>query len=235
MKITDDKGDVIRTEDLVKIIRAQDLMLGDKDTFVWNYSENENVENDWGKATLKDVLNDDNAGYYASKTTSYYEVGKFNPVEVELDFENKGLSDTVKDKIESVLWNIGKHDNYSIVLDEFYAQEISDASPKWSGKIALMNVSDYGYASDLSECKNADGSSQTCNWLYDSSKQYWTLNIYTGYTYTVFKIENNVSYFGYTHEPYNIKPTLYLKSNLNIKEIKTATINGVETSYYVVE
>ena len=91
----------------------------------------------------------------------------------------------------------------------------------WIGKIALMYASDYGYAaSDVCTSNLYAYSSSTCtsnNWLFNSANQ-WTLSQYTDNDSSVFYVSSygDMGATGVRENPFNIRPTLYLKSNVKI-------------------
>ena len=114
-------------EDLVKIIRDDSL-----GNIAWASS---NV-NDWSTASLQTTLNGD---YY----NGTYATGAFK-------------NDSTRNAIESVVWNLGgTADDYTTssngLASHWYGYErgttvYSGRPTTWTGKIALMYPSDYGYA-----------------------------------------------------------------------------------------
>ena len=98
----------------------------------------------------------------------------------------------------------------------------------WIGKIGLMYVSDYGYASSNCEGKNlyiygnnTDDIRQcnSTNWLYNIKINEWLLNQDPDYAYGVFYL-HNVGYItdggiAYNYQ-YATRPVVYLKSNIKI-------------------
>ena len=171
-------------EDLVKIIRDDSL-----GNIAWASS---NV-NDWSTASLQTTLNGD---YY----NGTYATGAFK-------------NDSTRNAIESVVWNLGGTANYSSasngLASHWYGYErgttvYTDRPTTWTGKIALMYPSDYGYAtaggtttnrasclakelynwdgSGVSDCKNND-------YLFKSSYSQWTLapdSSDSSYAFTVY-------------------------------------------------
>ena len=209
-------------EDLVKIIR--DDSLGD---IAWASS---NVNN-WSTASLKTTLNGD---YY----NGTYATGAFK-------------NDSTRNAIESVVWNLGGTANYQSssngLASHFYGYErgttvYSGRPTTWTGKIALMYPSDYGYAtaggtttnrasclakelynwdgSGVSDCKNND-------YLFKSAYTQWTLapdssgsggalGVYTGgYVYG----DNDVG------APNGVRPAAYLKSSISLSSVGDGSSN----------
>ena len=104
---------------------------------------------------------------------------------------------------------------------------------EWQGKVGLMYLSDYGYAtsggsttnrssclakelsnwnsSSYSDCKDND-------WLYNSNKKQWILNSYTNYSYAVLIVDNSgrVLFSDRTVYQYAVRPSVYLKSSTTI-------------------
>ena len=154
-------------EDLVKIIRDDSL-----GSIAWD----SNNVNDWSTASLQTILNGD---YY----NGTYATGAFK-------------NDSTRNAIESVVWNLGGSSTYNdVTASMFYERErgttvYTDRPTTWTGKIALMYPSDYGYAtaggtttnresclakelynwdgSGVSDCKNND-------YLFKSAYTQWTL------------------------------------------------------------
>ena len=207
-------------EDLVKIIRDDSL-----GNIAWASS---NV-NDWSTASLQTTLNGD---YY----NGTYATGAFK-------------NDSTRNAIESVVWNLGGTANYQSssngLASHWYGYErgttvYSGRPTTWTGKIALMYPSDYGYAtaggtttnrasclakelynwdgSGVSDCKNND-------YLFKSSYSQWTLapnssnsnnafRVYTGgFVYDNLGVDN-------TH---GVRPAAYLKSSISITDVGIGT------------
>ena len=138
------------------------------------------------------------------------------------------------------VWNIGGTPNYnSSTRSDFYTAERSGtpagatgSEATWTGAIGLMYPSDYGYASSgLSEtCNNTvmykwrtskDETAYTeCaqkSWLYDSSKNQWTLTPRSdGSNYAFFVYDAGHVYSIYVYYSFAARPVLYLKSDTKI-------------------
>ena len=203
-------------EDLVKIIRDDSL-----GNIAWASS---NV-NDWSKASLQTTLNGD---YY----NGTYATGAFK-------------NDSTRNAIESVVWNLGGTDNYQSssngLASHFYGYErgttvYTDRPTTWTGKIALMYPSDYGYAtaggtttnresclakelynwdgSDVSDCKNND-------YLYKSSYYQWTLVPCSSYSYDAFGVNTGGFVFSNSdvRNTGGVRPAAYLKSSISLSSV----------------
>ena len=199
---------------LIKIIRIESL-----GSMVWDSG---NV-NDWSTASLQTTLNGD----YLNGSGNYTSTGI--------------TSDTARNMIETVTWKLGGTASYTSssngLASHFYGYErgttvYSGRPTTWSGKVALMYPSDYGYAtsggsttnreaclanelynwdsSSFSDCKNND-------WLYDSSTYQWTLTPDSSTSLRVFTVVTT----GYVarsnaYVSYGVRPSVYLTSSVSI-------------------
>ena len=197
---------------LIKLIRSESL-----GNIAWNSANT----NDWSTASLQTTLNGD----YLNGSGSYASSGIKN--------------DTTRNMIETVTWKLGGSSTYNnVTASMFYERErgtsvYSGRPTPWSGKVALMYPSDYGYAtsggsttdreaclakelyswdsSSFSDCKNND-------WLYDSSTAQWTLTPYSSNSKFVFYVYSTgyVLIYNYASYSYGVRPSVYLTSNVKI-------------------
>ena len=92
----------------------------------------------------------------------------------------------------------------------------------WTGKIGLMYISDYGYAaSDTCTSNLSNYNDETCtsnNWLYNIKKNEWLLPQRSNYSGDVFNIDADglVGFNSASNNNYAVRPTLYLKYNVQI-------------------
>ena len=92
----------------------------------------------------------------------------------------------------------------------------------WTGKIGLMYISDYGYAaSDTCTSNLSSYNDETCtsnNWLYNNKKNEWLLPQRSNYSGDVFNIDADglVGFNSASNNNYAVRPTLYLKYNVQI-------------------
>ena len=132
-----------------------------------------NVTNNWETASLQSELN-----------TTYYE----------------SIEETSKNMIDTVVWYISysylasnPYQVYFWERNNYYDVNTREV-PKWTGKIALMHLSDYGYATsggsgtDRDTCLDTELSNwssvsdcYTNNWLYSNIYYQWTLTPYYNY------------------------------------------------------
>ena len=213
-------------EDLVKIIRDDSL-----GNIAWASS---NV-NDWSTASLQTTLNGD---YY----NGTYATGAFK-------------NDSTRNAIESVVWNLGGTADYKTssngLASHWYGYErgttvYSGRPTTWTGKIALMYPSDYGYAtaggtttnrasclakelynwdgSGVSDCKNND-------YLFKSSYSQWTLAPNSSSSYFAFRVGTGGCVFN-RHNGVDstdgVRPAAYLKSSISLSSVG----DGSSTSPY---
>ena len=121
--------------------------------------------------------------------------------------------------------------------NEFYY----DKNPNsWVGKLGLMYVSDYGYASDNCETKalndyNNSNDLRICNntnWLFNLKKLEATVTQYSNTSTSIHYIANNgivVSTYQASLAQTVVRPTLYLKS-----EVRIIDGEGTSTNPYII-
>ncbi len=204
-------------EDLVKIIRDDSL-----DNIKWD----SNSANDWSKASLQKTLN----GEYYNGT---YATGALK-------------NNSTRNAIESVVWNLGGTASYTSanngLASHFYGYErgttvYSGRPTTWTGKIALMYPSDYGYATsgnsttDRATCLSKElfnwNRASDCysnDYLYKSGYNQWTLTPYSSKGSDVFLVNKKWCVFtGYAYIVNSVRPVVFLKSNISITDVGTGT------------
>lgn len=181
------------------------------------------------------------------------------------DFRNNGLPEAAKDMIGNAVWYLNGQTqaNWDQISNaytplNFYLKERGLAGPPyvavegqattWTGKVAVMYASDFGYAtaggSNMSRTQcysrgiNWDKGDETSDcvyndWLWNQSHETWTLtqaiNNY-GMISNVFYVTNsNMSYTSATYAR-NVKPVVYLKSTVQI-----TGGSGTESDPYTLE
>ena len=196
-------------------------------------SDSQYGSNDWSDSALQQVLN---SGAYYNRTSGECPYGS-NGATTTCDFSTTGLTSDAKSMIDNALWNLGGSNTYDdVTTSMFYERErgtevYSGRPTAWTGKVALMYPSDYGYATsggntvdrktchatnlyswnNVSDCYNND-------WLYDSSNSQWELATLSSSSDYVLMMDffGNVSY----NHPFDIfqtvSPVLYLSSNVKI-------------------
>ena len=225
--------------DLIKIIRNDSL-----GGYSWDYTSSGSYLNDWSNSTLQKLLN--SGAYYNATTGTYY---NHSTTATNVDFTSTGLkNDATRNAIESVVWNLGgSRTNNDVTAGMFYERErgtyvYSGRPTTWTGKIALMYPSDYGYAtaggtttnrdsclakelyiwdgSGVSDCKNND-------YLYYKSNAQWTLAPLSSLHAFFVQPEGYVTYITVNYY-YEVRPAAYLKSDILLSGVG----DGSSTSPY---
>ena len=108
--------------------------------------------------------------------------------------------------------------SYNETAKYFYAEE--NAGPRWNGKIGLMYISDYGYASNpsawISDLGNYDEISiKNNNWMYLGLNE-WTVSHTSGNTSAISIDDTGFGYHysSMDHNFFAIRPCFYLNSNV---------------------
>ncbi|HCY44585.1 MAG TPA: hypothetical protein DHU33_04090, partial [Firmicutes bacterium] len=205
-------------EDLVKIIRDDSL---------GNIAWDSNRVNDWSKASLKTTLNGD---YY----NGTYATGAFK-------------NDSTRNAIESVVWNLGGSSTFmDVTASMFYERErgttvYSGRPTTWTGKISLMYMSDYGYATSgnsttdratcLSKALYKWFSASDCysdDYLYKSGSTQWTLVTAGSITGVVVRSTGFVDGSSYSvdNRSVAVRPAAYLKSSISLSSVGDGTSNS---------
>ncbi len=214
--------------------------------------------NDWSNSTLNKMLND--SYYNSSSITCKREVTEGETTkeeEYECGFVNTGLEDESKALISDATYNLGTNGVESWVgatPNKFYEYEKGNSSSKvcsesamcndtverkntWQGKIALMNVSDYGFAvggNSRNTCLNKAmyrwWDTSSClkdNWLNKDNEL--TINAAGSkvYAYRVFTVGNDMGSVA-AYNSHNIRPVIYLDSEVTIE-----SGNGTDKDPYV--
>ena len=190
-----------KKETRLKIIKDEPYSTG----IAW---DTDNV-NDWAIASLQEELN-----------TTYL----------------NSFTSPPKEMIGNAVWNLGgSSTSDDVTASMFYERErgtevYSGNSTTWTGAIALIYASDYGYATSggsttdrasclakelynwhaVSDCYNND-------WLHSGTDQ-WTLTSYSDNSNSVFHVYNiGDVYYSSAYYTYDaVSPALYLTSNVRI-------------------
>jgi len=160
---------------------------------------------DWNNATLKDILNSETGTYYSALKTK----------------NNKTL-----ELISETNYYINGMDNSDVYTNILYRNERTGSSI-WTGNIALLYPSDYGYAVDINNCSYTTSNYENCisyNWMYnlvtaEGSAEAWLLIAFpevSGYGWNIYRNGNCFSfeYHGYS---FFVSPVLYLRTELGIE------------------
>ena len=149
---------------------------------------------DWSTSSVNTLLN--SSYYNGNGVVTYYSTSTSSSSK-SLDMSKIGLkNDITRNMISESTWRIGygTSGTYLYANDIYIEEESTNSSylSKWIGKIALLNLSDYSYAIDLSKCSYASGHSSytgsACtsnNWMHSViTSDTWTLGISTAINYS---------------------------------------------------
>ena len=147
--------------------------------------------------------------------------------------------------IDNVKYYLGGYTNNTLTLNNMYSYErkisgsgtyyYSSNPNSWVGKIALMYASDYGYAAGDACTGNLSGySSSTCtsnNWLYNSNNEWLLAHVASGSGNSFLTYNGGVSSGSVSGNLRAVRPTLYLKSEVQITEGDGTSSNPYKLSF----
>ncbi len=177
-------------------------------------------DNDWSNASLQNELNTT----YLNSISSPYQEMIDNAI---WPLGGMGISSSVSTTAPYYLNQVIASDSYKAERDGVVAE---GNSTEWTGKIALMYPSDYGFATSGGSTTSRDNCLTTAlynwhtaldcinsDWIYNGDYQ-WTLTHligYFGYSFVSYlnptRLMNNS-----TSASYTARPTLYLSSDVQI-------------------
>ena len=240
---TIDENNNEKKESLVKIIRNDSLGEFSWDSSTSSINAGMGI-NEWSQADLMYELNCDGNdvstscrsdiknGYLSSNisgsTTWYNGINNEKTGTYKYD---KNINSSFIDKVSIIRWNLGTAEN-GISAITSYNQErmrndinnIIEKKKTWSGKIGLIYPSDYGYASTSLECREKMNSKNNdfynCknnNWLFTGIYQ-WLMTPYSSSDSSIVlgACEGSTVCPGNASNNANVRPSLYLKSNIKI-------------------
>ena len=252
-----------KIENRIKLIKDQSIgeYKWDDGTIAYNYTKNDNLMLLQDKNKLK-------VKYLEKKNkNNFIDLAITEPTKSALNnwarpaslntYLNKtylnALSTTSQNMIGDTKYYLGgggNNSNFNSSVD-FYSYERKikntksnefyyDKNPNsWVGKLGLMYVSDYGYASDNCETKalndyNNSNDLRICNntnWLFNLKKLEATVTQYSNTSTSIHYIANNgivVSTYQASLAQTVVRPTLYLKS-----EVRIIDGDGTSTNPYI--
>ena len=233
----------VKGKKLIKIIRDESL-----GNFFWDdkpmgtgSATSHDGSNNWSDSTLQVVLN---SGAYWNRTSGSCPNG-FIGENNNCDFSTNGLTTTAKEMIEIVTWKLGgvsDSNSNTAIASEWYnyerGTEVYSGNPTtWSGKVALIYPSDYGYATSGDATTNREICLATelnnwvafdvrgCldnDWLFNNSNDQWLLtpflndiDVYSlssaGYV-----VYNRAYYYEDPYMKRMVRPSVYLKSSVSV-------------------
>ena len=208
-------------ENRIKLIKDQSI--GNN---YWNTTQvaSTSTYNNWTGATLMKYLNG-----------TYY---------------NSLINNNSIDMVDDVKYYLGGFNAVNSTIQDMYSYErktsgsgtyyYSTNPTSWTGKLGLMYASDYGYAALNCETKLLGGNSSTdirvcntTNWLYNIKVNEWVMaqagssNSYAFYVVS----SGNLSYNSVNGSAMAVRPTLYLKSEVQITEGDGTSSNPYKLSF----
>ena len=148
------------------------------------------------------------------------------------------ISSVAQQMIGSSKYYLGGYTSAGITVSNMYSYErkisgsgtyyYSTNPNSWTGDLALMYVSDYGYAGLNCENRKLYGVNNdtdiisvcnSTNWLYDFQDQEWLLNQWGSSQFILFqKYDVGLIHNAHTTNKFAVRPTLYLKPNVQIMD-----------------
>ena len=199
--------------------------------------ENGNIEN-----RIKLIRNESIGSYYwnttqVSSTSSYNNwTGASLNTYLNGDYYNT-LTSEAQSMIGSAKYYLGGYNATSQTSQDMYSYERKIANTtsnefyygsnpnSWVGKLGLMYVSDYGYASLNCETKKLYDTATTdlracndTNWLYNIKTYEWLLPQYSSHVRAAFYVESDGYVYDntFTTHQYAVRPVVYLTSAVQI-------------------
>ena len=247
------------TETRIKLIKKTSIGSYSWDTSDSSVNSGYGV-NDWSQADLMKELNGDYLDTTLQANTNWYN-GRNNAQSATFDI-TKRLGLTAQGLIGNAKWYLGGHYKStdrvpSIMYTKERGTEVygnptgtcnDGACPRatdWTGKVALIYTSDYGYATaggNTTTRSDCIGTITTSNWnnsSYSDCKNNDYLKPSSGYNWLLSPPSNNANrafyvydtgfvYGDYTYTTYGVLPAVYLKSNVSI-----TGGNGTPTDPYI--
>ena len=221
----------------VKLVRKTALGGYSWDTSVSNVNNGYGI-NEWSQSDLMNELNGDYLNSSLSSDKIWYngsnnqKTGTFN--------KNRVLKTSAQELIEKATWyTSGVPISISLTLSDAYIAErgtqgkmctsgdlCNDTvtrTTSWIGKVGLIYPSDYGYASSNSNCQTGIRTNSNCNnnWM---TRYGWTITPApsSGSSKNVWTASSNSIYNRTTSEAYDVHPSVYLISGIQVKGTGTS-------------
>ena len=167
-----------------------------KNTSYGSIAFDDTKSNNWTTATLNTTLN---ATFLTSNLSGY------------------------EDKIETVIWKIGGYNNNAVTAKTFFDSEVTHAARTYQGKIGLMYISDYGFATTpdywTTNLKSYDTNAKNYDWIYTAKSTKWSITPLSNGTVTGASewYINGDGALGYTNanNPATVYPCFYLSTSVS--------------------
>ncbi len=181
------------------------LVYEDLDEYTWDDRYNLEKQSDYGKNV-----------YDTSRVKVYLEDAYNN---------NKYVSNKFKKYLVNANWCVDS------IKENTPISNINLCSKTAKGFIGLLGVDDYAKASLETTCKNFDDV-QCVNYNYMIELNYtnWTLNAYSGDTYSVYAVDSNGVDIYRASSERRIRPTVYLNSHVLL-----SSGDGSENNPYIIK
>lgn len=221
-----ENSDTKKIESLVKLIRNESIGYLRFDT-----------GGEWGSSvwTISDIKAILNGQYYNGENINYtYRNASNSQIASDptVSITGKSINDTARAMIQSINWKLGGliDDGFTakFTAEQFYTAErgtavYDDRLADWDGMISLMYASDYGYAVDESSCPRTItlydySETSACyekNWLYTVESQ-MLLTPCASAADGIYDVNVNKVWVNSPVNPRQVRPTLYLKSSIEI-------------------
>ena len=224
----------------VKIMRGSAIGSYSWDTSASDINSGNGV-NEWSQADLMKLLN---SGYDSESVggSLYWNAGSGtcyngkNNATTSCNFTSTGLKNTeTRNMIAETTYYTKGHNSSSIYVNAMYDKEtvsgtVVNATPprtlRWTGKVAIVYPSDYGYAADLSLCQKTlyyydDATCAANNWMKNilASNNGWLLTPSSGNPYVAWLVALSGGVNRSAGRAYNangVVPVLSLTSELGI-------------------
>ena len=192
-------------ENRVKIIKADPI-----GAYAYNITGNST----WNGSSIQGLLN---TCYLGKKDGCSKYCYAYSTNQGVCNYSQNGINenDSYGTMIESVYYNIGMANSYSLSSSNFYAKEITKQTSE-NTMVGLMYASDFGYAISSYTGNLGYGSANSQmvnNWLFGQSYE-WTMTAYRASNPVGVYYYGGLNYSG-AYYGYAVRPVLYLQSNVN--------------------
>ena len=173
-------------------VTEQQLVKVIKNTSYGEYAWDTASSNIWANATLNSTLNT-----------------KFKTEKIS-GFEDKRVE---------VSWRVSGNDTNYTTAQSFYTKEITNATIKYTAKVGLIYVSDYGFATTTDYWTTNLGSYSSAayqkDWLYVPNQTEWTITPYPSVSGFVWLRSTSIgASSGKTSSTYYTRPTFFLTQSV---------------------